>query len=516
MANKSLFESIRGALFPATDAVNEEGAPAYAYDARHKLAQLAVTGCLNQTFYAGAEAQLSTVLALVKDVDPAFVAKAALYARAQGMKDMPALLLATLSVNDPDLFVKAFGRIVDNGKMLRNFVQIMRSGTVWRKSLGSRPKAMVADWLNGASDRAILKASVGQAPSLADVIKMVHPKPRDAGRAALFGYLIGRPYDVAALPEALRAYEAFKRDPSGAVPEVPFQMLTQLSLTKEQWAAVARAGGWQMLRMNLNSFARHGVFEVEGMARFVAKRLADAAEIRAAKALPYQLMIAAFMAGDQVPEEVKAALQEAMEIAIANVPRLGGTIVVCPDVSGSMASPVTGRRKGASTKVRCIDVAALVAAAFLRRNCEARVLPFENRVVGIDLSAADSVLANAAKLAAIGGGGTNCSAPLELLNDERAKVDLVVIVSDNQSWVDAARSKDTGVMRHWAKLKARNPDAKLVCIDLQPYGTTQAVERADVLNVGGFSDAVFQVVADFAKGELGADHWVGRIEATEL
>jgi len=36
-----------------------------------------------------------------------------------------------------------------------------------------------------------------------------------------------------------------------------------------------------------------------------------------------------------------------------------------------------------------------------------------------------------------------------------------------------------------------------ICIDLQPYGTTQAPDRSDILNVGGFSDAVFSVVAAF-------------------
>jgi 60 kDa SS-A/Ro ribonucleoprotein len=520
MANKSLFASLRGALLPRTDAVNQEGAPAYAYEPRHKLAQLAVTGCLNQTFYADAEAQLTNVLALTKDIDPAFVAKCAIYARERGMKDMPAVLLATLSVNAPDLMVRVFDRVVDNGKMLRSFVQVMRSGQVWRKSLGSRPKALVANWLNSASVEAILKASVGQSPSLADVVKMVHPKPRDAERAALFAWLIGRPYDVAALPEIVRAYEAFKRDPQdargGEMPDVPFQMLTQLPLSREQWAALAKRGGWQMLRMNLNAFARHGVYEVSGMNALIAARLGDGTEIRKARVLPYQLLIASLMAGEEIPHLVKKALAKALEIAIANVPELDLRIVVCPDVSGSMASAVTGYRKGATSKVRCIDVAALVAAAFLRRNAEARVLPFENRVVGIDLSAADEVLTNAVKLASIGGGGTNCSAPLAQLNAERAKVDLVVFVSDNQSWVDATRSGDTGLMREWASLKARNPKAKLVCIDLQPYGTTQVVERLDVLNVGGFSDAVFQVVADFATGEIGADHWVGKIEAVEL
>ena len=51
-----------------------------------------------------------------------------------------------------------------------------------------------------------------------------------------------------------------------------------------------------------------------------------------------------------------------MEIAIENVPAVAGQVVVCPDVSGSMRSPVTGARRGATTAVRCIDVAALMAA----------------------------------------------------------------------------------------------------------------------------------------------------------
>ena len=57
-------------------------------------------------------------------------------------------------------------------------------------------------------------------------------------------------------------------------------------------------------------------------------------------------------------------------------------------------------------------------------------------------------------------------------------------------------------MNQWAAFKARNPNAKLVCIDLQPYATTQAAEREDVLNIGGFSDHVFDVIAEFAKGTL--------------
>lgn len=54
------------------------------------------------------------------------------------------------------------------------------------------------------------------------------------------------------------------------------------------------------------------------------------------------------------------------------------------------------------------------------------------------------------------------------------------------------------------------------CIDIQPNTTTQAQEQADVLNVGGFSNQVFDVIAEFAAGRLAADHWVGVIESVTL
>jgi 60 kDa SS-A/Ro ribonucleoprotein len=213
---------------------------------------------------------------------------------------------------------------------------------------------------------------------------------------------------------------------------------------------------------------------------------------------------------------VREALQDAMDTALLNVPQIDGQVVVCPDVSGSMITAVTGLRGSATSSVRCIDAAALVAAALLRRNRLARVLPFEQEVVKLEMNPRDSVMSNAKALAAIGGGGTNCSAPLALLNRDKAKVDLVVIVSDNESWVDATRRGATQTMHEWEVLKRRNPNARLVCIDLQPGHTTQALERADILNVGGFSDAVFEMIARFTQGNLDPDHWVGEIEKITL
>jgi 60 kDa SS-A/Ro ribonucleoprotein len=54
----------------------------------------------------------------------------------------------------------------------------------------------------------------------------------------------------------------------------------------------------------------------------------------------------------------------------------------------------------------------------------------------------------------------------------------------------------------------------LVCINLEPYTTTQAPERSDILNVGGFSDAAFSVVASFLADDNG--RFVAEVEKVEL
>jgi 60 kDa SS-A/Ro ribonucleoprotein len=174
--------------------------------------------------------------------------------------------------------------------------------------------------------------------------------------------------------------------------------------------------------------------------------------------------------------------------------------------------------------VRCIDVAGLVAASLLRRNPNAEVIAFSDDVVKMPraINPRDSVMTNAQYLASLPSGGTACSAPLRHLNANGAKGDLVLYVSDNQAWADfalagkAPATRGTFMAEEWERFRARNPNAKLVLIDLQPYASTQVAERDDVLNVGGFSDAVFELIALFAKGELGADHFVGAIQNEKL
>lgn len=519
MANTTLFNS-RAAALPAANTRNEAGGKAYTLPAKHALAQYAVTGCLNGTFYADAEQQLATVLRLCCQVPVEFIAKTAVYCRERGhMKDMPALLCAALATLDTGVLKQVFDRVIDDGKMLRNFVQIVRSGVAGRKSLGTAPKRLVQRWFERRDDNTVFRASVGQSPSLGDVVKMAHPRPATPRRAALYAWLCGRKFERGALPDTVAAFEQWKESRAGALPEVPFQMLTAQPLLDAEWAQIARTASWQATRMNLNTFLRHDVFNDQkgrakgDMIKIIAKRLRDPVAIRKARAFPYQLMAAFVNAHDAMPREITSALQDAMEIAVENVPAVDGKVWILPDVSGSMHSPATGHRKGATSKVRCIDVAALVAAAFLRTNADAEVLPFSDDVVPVKLNARDSIMTNAQKFAALPSGGTNCSAPLAWLNKRQAKGDLVIYVSDNESWMDAnTGGRGTQSMAEWDTFRRRNPRSRLVCLDIQPYAHTQAKEQPGILNVGGFSDHVFELIAQFAAGNMIAGHWVGVIE----
>jgi len=517
MANKTLFASLRDELIPQTDTANSENAPAYALAPKQALAQYAATGCFGRTFYATAHEQLTRVLELCDGVDPKFVARMAIYSRTQSfMKDMPALLCAWLSAREPKLHEMVFTRVIDNTRMLRTYVQVLRSGVVGRKSLGTAPKRLVREWLSSRDEDALFSSSAGQSPSLADIVKMVHPKPAGPQREAFYGYMLGRSHDAGALPKLVMQFEQFKAGRVLDVPDLPFMLLAALPLSRKDWVSIAKNASWQTTRMNLNTFARHGVFEEHDVAGLIAAGLRDADEIRRARVFPYQLLTAYQNCDAAVPQEVRDALQDAMELAIANVPSIEGRVVVCPDVSGSMKSPVTGHRAGSTTSVRCVDVAALVAASVQRKNPSATVLPFEQAVVPVDLNSRDSVMTNAGRLASIGGGGTNCSAPVRLLNQQKAKADLVLFVSDNESWVDQGRGRGTALLAEWSEFRQRNPKARLVCLDIQPNQTTQAAERADILNIGGFSDQVFEVISAFAAGQLEADHWIAHIEAVAV
>lgn len=566
MSKSKILEALSDRLTGVTK--NAAGGNAYKLDKQDALVQYAFTGTFANSYYVGAEAKLSTVLELCSQCSPKFVAQTAIASRSGHMKDMPAMLAAYLHSVDPHLLAHVFDRVIDNGLMLRNFVQIVRSGAIGRKSFGSKTRNTIRKWLENRNEFQLMYDSIGGGNkagdvSLEHVIRMVRPKPKDNTRSAFYAWMLGasvvgdklvqevhfvknkkaqsgcREYNTIDLPKNVQKWIEFKANPKDELPKVPFRMITGLPLNKEQWINIAKLMSWQELRQNLQTLSRHGVFDDQEMVAFVSDKLRNPELIAKARVMPYQLLAAYINVtntdshnswqsisrddkksanSSSIPKDIIAALEIAMEESIKNIPCLEGEVYICPDISGSMAHSITGNNYSqVASKIRCIDVAGLIAASVLRRNPLSKVLPFGVKVHDIAINPLDSVMKNTTRLASLLGGGTACSKPLEALNTAKANVDVIVFISDYESWADTRLdAKRTAMMLEWEIIKERNPAAKMICIDLTPQGTSQVEYSPDILRIGGFSDAVYHLMRDFINGKLGHKHWVETVESIKI
>jgi 60 kDa SS-A/Ro ribonucleoprotein len=190
-----------------------------------------------------------------------------------------------------------------------------------------------------------------------------------------------------------------------------------------------------------------------------------------------------------------------------------------------MSSALTGERKGATSKVRCVDTAALIACAMLRKCPTATVLAFDTSLYSGPLDG--SVVTSAATLAKFGGGGTDCSLPIRYAAEKAVKCDALVLISDNESWVNTGNRPSyvqvggriqlaqhgTPAMQYWRQVQQKNPNAKLVCIDLTPNATRQTTNESSIANVGGFSDAVFDFISVFLTSNKS---WTEVVDAVDI
>lgn len=520
MANKTIFKSVKAPVQKKVnpkgwvETKNEAGGVAFSFPDKLALAQFAVTGTFNNVFYATAEDQLAKVQALVQKVDSRFIAKLAVYSHNSAfMKDMPAYLLAVLHArHENELLYQVFNKVVSTFKMLANFVQIVRSGVTGRKSFGTATKNLIKDWLGNKSPMQVFNGSIGLSnPSVSDIIKMVHPKANFGGPLdAMYAYIAetrGYEEKMGLLPEDIQLFEQMKKGvKTDKVPNIPFRALTNVELSSGQWMDIARNMPFNTLRQNLNMLGKRGIYENKEWLKEIAAKVAQAD----GNVFPYQLFTT-FQNTTDLPSEITNALQDAAEKATANVPQFGNTLLFI-DVSGSMRSPVTGTRYEngkylPASKTTCVDVAGLMGACVLRNNKNATVISFDYNARVVKLNARDSIMTNALAIANSGNGGTDLSAPMKLANQMGLKADLIIYVSDNESW--AGRGYGTAI--EWQNFKKRNSKAKLVNIDIQPVANSQMPDNKDVLNIGGFSDSIWPAIAAFANDNNGGD-FVSTIE----
>lgn len=571
MSNKFLFQNMHGKAVMPVDHINSAGGKAYKLGDKEALLQFVMTGTFNGTYYKSATDILTQLLEILGRVDNAFIFKAAIYARDKGkMKDMPALLVAYIGVSvseQPDeirqLWRNLFFRVIDNGRMLRNFIQMIRSGHLMRevrteagiifnkpvKSFGSMMKSAVQEWLNEAPASVLMNAYTGTNPTMNQVMRMFHPKPKNEERKALFSFFYGNEVKKEMfdnMPDIFKRYILIIKM-AKTMPDFPletygtsykdgfhFQLLSSLGLPSSHWKHIAKTMSINTLRMNLNNLLKWGVFEKpitkdmvnllpdNEMIDFVCARLMDEESLK--YVIPYQLFMTYMSLDDKIPTAINIAVQKSINIAMKNIPAPVMDIVIGVDVSGSMDNAITGDRGRFTSQVKCNMVAALIACAYITKASQTPgmsvyLVPFDSQIREIKLNPLDTIVTNAEKLSKCGGGGTDCSIPFRFVNQEKVKVQLMILISDNESWINNGRSNmHTTSQIEWRKVLRNNHGCKLVCLDLQPNRSTQVRTDASVLNIGGFSDEIFKRIDDFCKGtpEESENSWVKHVEEIEL
>ncbi len=525
--NKTVFENrgLEHNIAPA-DTINRAGGQAYSLDSEEALARYAVTGTFNDTYYVGCNDQLEEVEKLAGKCSSHFIAQLAVYSREEAkMKDVPAYLLAVLVArNEHELIRRIFHRVCNNSKVLFGFIRIIRSGAVGRKSFGTVTKRLIQDWIRSKPDKSLYLASVGHSnPSMADAIKMVHPKPRDEQQSNMLAYLLDKEYDKDLLPYDIQVFEELKNGEGTKIPDVPFRALTNCDLSKEQWREIALNMPWNTLRQSLVLLGRRGVFGSDAVAEELAQHLGNAEEVRNWNAFPFELLATwkAIRNTQDIPIVISNAIQQAMEHAVSNVPEIKGNTLIAVDVSGSMGSAAITGRSNKPSIVSVVEAASLIACSLLRKNKTSQLIGFDcnhtqygscrchhmrpyDKVSGVYLmdylNPYDSIMTNVNKME-FPGGGTDCSLPFMYAQQVTRTFDNIILLSDNQSWCSGGAYYGQGAAPNaeWQRyLHKRNPHAKLACVDLQAYLTNQVPDvKTQSINIAGFSDVMFEVLGNF-------------------
>ena len=302
------------------------------------------------------------------------------------------------------------------------------------------------------TERAVLRYDgLSRQIRMADVVELVHPKPRDDAQSALFRWLLDRRHhddavadpDVLPMLAAAAALEAVPVDERRAVLRdrgpaaladagVSWERLSGWlpgGMDAEAWEAVIPSMGVMALVRNLRNFDQAGISTAAVDA--VIAKITDADQVAKARIFPYQVW-AAYQAAPS--DDWKRALGATLDHTVANVPALDGTLVLV-DTSASMQWTVSGR----STMSR-VEVAAVMAMATAKRASDVDVVIYGHTSRNLGRMAGVSTLGMVQRVVrSVGevGHATNGHTAIARWFDPKRHRRVVIFTDDQQS--DAGR-----------------------------------------------------------------------------
>ena len=469
---------------------NKAGGEAYKATPELELVTLLLNSFVSDGYYQKGGEHMKALTSVLSKVDPEFAAKAAVYARNEfGMRSITHVLageIAKFASGKP--WAKEFFSAIVRRPDDMTEIMAYYFGREGKKS--ALPNALKKGFKKafGKFDAYQLAKYRGDKNevSLVDVVNLVRPKGTDKNAKALAELVAG----------TLKSENTFEAKLSAAGQGAKNEE-EKAANKAEAWADLVMSGkiGQFALLRNLRNIINDASIEVLDKA---CELLTTESRIRTSLILPFRYITAldeiTVLTGAKA-KKVQRALNTAVDLSCANVPKFDGNTVVVIDLSGSMGSPVAGG------KTKMNKVAALFGAMMAKAN-DADVLSFGTHAVYLPVNVNDSVMGMANWIVSTneGGGfyggnsgkyavghGTNFQ---DIFKKLKAKYDRVFLFSDMENNWGNSTGQDS-LNKYRSKYAAQ--DCKIYSFNLAAHGTMQFPEK-NVFALRGFSEKIFDVI----------------------
>lgn len=306
-----------------------------------------------------------------------------------------------------------------------------------------------------------------------DLLRVVHPEPKDETQSLIFKKII---------EDALESPYTWEVELSknGQLPA------NERKSDKQMWTElIMREGsgsmGYMALFRNLRNMKQAGIDDMAW--RIVADRIKDPKAVANSKVFPFTLVNTYELAKSEgVPKIVLNAINDAIELSLSNLPKLGDRVWIILDCSGSMNGGYGSMAAQAPIKVGAIFAAALCKAA--KGSFQFAFTMFDDHAKFVDLNPGDSIFTCYEKIMnRNSGGGTDLQSAINQKKTLGFEPDTVFVISDMEVNRLSARN-----------LEVFDKNCIKVAMNLNSRDVTPLPEWKGWTQLAGWSDQIFKFV----------------------
>jgi len=466
---------------------NYEGGIAFKTDEKTELTLRFLTYLVGEPkFYTPkAEDEMQIIRQLIQvvgETDPEYLLKLAAYARNEMyLRTAPIFMLVEAAqIESAKPFIKSYTpQIIRRADELAETIAYFTSKN---GEIGSRGKASLPNSLKKGLAKSFHNFDAYQfakydrdgTVKIKDVLKLVHPKPRNEEESLLFKQI---------------------RDRNLPTPETWETVISVNGSTKEAWDSVASKMPYMAKLRNLRNLLKVGA-NLDP----VIQHLTNENAIRNSKQFPFRFYSAHrelqnTSEGNPFDrQKVLSAIEKALQLSVVNLPKIPGNTVIMCDESGSMNSSLSER-----STLTYKEIANVMGALAQHVFASAIVTIFADNFAVIP-TGTSSILDTIQRIGGVNvGGSTNAWLGFAWLNQQKIKCDRVLLFSDMQCYSTYGdnrwglyQGRGQSLVEQFTKYKQTvNPNVKLYSFDLTGYGTVQfPQDDPNVVLLSGWSDRI--------------------------